>query len=44
VTSSVDGHRTIGQYVACIHEQRAPIHATPSFPSTRDVTSAQPAP
>ena len=42
VTSSVDSHRTISQYVARVHEQRAPIHATPSFRSTRDVTSAQP--
>ena len=48
VTSSVNCHRTIGQHVARVHEQRTPIHAAPSFldarrGSTRDVTSAQPA-
>ena len=30
VTSSVDGHRAIGQHVARVHEQRTPIHAAPS--------------
>ena len=32
VAGSVDGHRAIRQHVARVHEQRAPIHATPSFP------------
>ncbi len=31
VAGSVDGHRAIRQHVARVHEQRAPIHATPSF-------------
>ncbi len=32
VAGSVDGHRAIRQHVARVHEQRAPVHATPSFP------------
>ena len=32
VAGSVHGHRAIRQHVARVHEQRAPIHATPSFP------------
>ena len=26
----MDGHRTIGQHIARVHEQRTPIHAAPS--------------
>jgi hypothetical protein len=28
----VDGERAIGERITGIHEQRAAIHATPSFP------------
>jgi hypothetical protein len=44
VAGPVDGHRAIRQHVACVHEQRAPIHRDTVLPSRRDVTSAQPAP
>jgi hypothetical protein len=39
---AVDGHCAICEHIARVHEQRAAIHATPSLPSTRDVTSAWP--
>jgi hypothetical protein len=36
----MNGHGTICEGIASIHEQRTTIHATPSFPLTRDATSA----
>ena len=42
--SAVDGHCPIGEHIARVHEQRAAIHATPSLPSTREVTSGRPSP
>jgi len=42
VPGSVDGHGAVSEHVARINEHGATIHAIPSFPSTRDVTSARP--
>jgi hypothetical protein len=39
-TRAMNRHRAIGEGIACINEERAAIHPTPSFPLTRDVTSA----
>jgi hypothetical protein len=35
VAGSVGGHRTIGEYIAGVHEQRAAVHPTPSFLDAR---------
>jgi hypothetical protein len=32
MTSTVDGHGPVAEHIARIHEQRATIHANPSFP------------
>src|SRR6202167_4857117 len=42
VPGSVDGHRAIRQHVARVHEQRAPIHATPSFPQRETLLAPSP--